>query len=135
MTLALAYAYLSNSYSALINSNLLDPKEFAPRAEAAARKALELDESLPEGHLAMANIKIDAWDWAVAEREINRALELNPNLAEAHLIYATYLGIHGQRELSVAALNRVRQLHPLSLTANLGPHNGANHFAPIRSGR
>src|SRR3712207_8587167 len=43
---ALAYAELSNGYSQLINTNLLDPKEFTPQAELMARKALELDDGL-----------------------------------------------------------------------------------------
>ena len=114
---ALAYAELSNSYSSLINSNLLDPKEFRPMAEAAAHKALELDESLAEAHLAMGGLKIFSWEWAVAEREIKRAIELNPNLAQAHRTYALYHNIHGRREQAVAELKRISELDPLSLSA------------------
>jgi eukaryotic-like serine/threonine-protein kinase len=115
---ALAYAELAVCYSSLINRNELEPKEFTSQAEAAARKALELDESLAEAHVAMANLKIYAWDWAVAEREIKRALELNPNLVPAHNTYALYLRIHGRREEAVAEFNRARELDPLSQSAN-----------------
>ncbi len=116
-TYALAYAELSGTYAGLMNNNVRR-KEFAPKAEAAARKALELDETLPEAHLAMAGVKLYAWEWAVAEREIKRAMELNPNFAQAHSLYAYYLGIQGRREQAVAELKRVRELDPLSLSAN-----------------
>jgi tetratricopeptide (TPR) repeat protein len=115
---ALAYAEMSDSYNSLITNNELEPKEFTPKAEAAARKALELDANLAEAHLAMAWVKISAWDWAAAEREIKRAIELNPNLVGAHRTYAIYLGVHGKREECVAEWNRVRELDPLSLSAN-----------------
>lgn len=115
---ALAYAELSASYESLVNNNLLDPKEGLPKAEEAARKALELDEGLAEGHLALADIKLNAWDWAVAEREIKRAIELNPNLAQAHIKNAYYLNIQGRREQAIAETERSRELDPLAPRAN-----------------
>jgi tetratricopeptide (TPR) repeat protein len=115
---ALAYAELSGSYSSLITFNELQQNEFAPKAEAAALKAVELDENLAEAHLAVANIKINAWDWPVAEREIKRALELNPNLVRAHRLYAIYHRIHGRREEALAELDRARELDPLSISAS-----------------
>jgi serine/threonine-protein kinase len=114
---ASAYADLTASYRGLINSNILDPKVFMPKAEAAARRAVELDESLPEAHLALAGVKMDAWDWTAAEHEIQRALELNPNLATAHRQYAWYLRIQGRLEESVPELKRVTELDPLSFSA------------------
>lgn len=111
---ALAYAGLSGAYVNLININVLDPKEFMPKAEAAAYKALELDESLPEAHLAVAGIKFFAWEWAAAEREYKRALELNPNHAEAHSTYMFYLTIQGHKEQALAEAKRARELDPLA---------------------
>ncbi|HBB95042.1 MAG TPA: hypothetical protein DC054_06600 [Blastocatellia bacterium] len=115
---ALAYAELSVSYESLVNNNLLDPKEGLPKAEEAARKALELDEGLAEGHLALAEIKLNAWDWAVAEGEIKRAIELNPNLAQAHIKYAYYLKTQGQPQQAIAETKRARELDPLAPGAN-----------------
>jgi TolB-like protein/DNA-binding winged helix-turn-helix (wHTH) protein/Flp pilus assembly protein TadD len=111
---ALAYANLSSAYSGLVNTNVLDPKEFTPKAEAAAYKALELDESLPEAHLAMAGSKFFAWEWAAAEREFKRAIELNPNHAGAHSAYMIYLTIQGRNEQALAEAKRARELDPLS---------------------
>jgi serine/threonine-protein kinase len=115
---ALVHADLARSYSSLITNDVLPQKEFGPKAEAAALKAVELDNNLAEAHLAVARIKIDAWDWATAEREIKRALELNPNLVAAHRVYSLYHGIHQRLEESVSELERARYLDPLSTSAS-----------------
>ena len=111
---ALAYAELSNSYRSLIGSSIYDPKEYLPKAEAAAQKALELDESLADAHYAMANLKTYAWQWAAAEAQYKRAIELNPNLALAHRWYASYLRLMGRHEQAIVEIKRARELDPLS---------------------
>src|SRR6185295_16657288 len=113
---ALVYATLADLYSGLITNDMLPQKEFGPKAEAAALKAVELDDNLAEAHLALAGRKIDAWDWAAAEREIKRALELNPNLAAAHRLYGQYHANPRRREEAVAELERARDLDPLSVS-------------------
>ena len=60
----LAHADLSDIYRSLVSSGLLDPKEYLPKARAAAQKALELDEGLADGHYALANLMTYAWEWA-----------------------------------------------------------------------
>ena len=65
-----AYAALADSYSALgggwLNSSTT---EFLPKAKAAARKALELDDTLAEAHASLAYALFFDWDWIDAERE------------------------------------------------------------------
>jgi TolB-like protein/DNA-binding winged helix-turn-helix (wHTH) protein/Tfp pilus assembly protein PilF len=112
---ALAYVELSGLYAELVNTNVLDPKEFTPKAEMAAYKALELDDNLAEAHLAVSVIKRYSWEWEAAEREIKRAIELNPNLLKAHSEYMFYLIIQGRRDEAVAAAKRARELDPLSV--------------------
>ena len=75
---------------------MLPYSEAYSKARAAATKALEIDETLPQAHtaLALVNVRLD-WDWAGAEREYKRAIELNPNSAEAHGGDASYLGQSG----------------------------------------
>jgi serine/threonine-protein kinase len=121
-TYALAYAELSVCYLDLAAGSVLDPKEFTPKAEAAARKAVDLDESLADAHYALALSKRDAWEWASAEREYQRAIELNPNLAAAHLRYAFYLSLVGRHKQGIAEIERARELDPLSsaVNANVG---------------
>jgi len=121
-TYALAYAELAVCYLDLAAGSVLDPKEFTPKAEAAARKAVGLDESLADAHYALALSKREAWEWASAEREYQRAIELNPNLAAAHLRYAFYLSLVGRHKQAIAQIERARELDPLSsaVNANVG---------------
>jgi eukaryotic-like serine/threonine-protein kinase len=115
---ALAYAELSTRYETLVVYNVLDPQQFTPKAVAAAQRAVELDESLAEAHLALASLKRNDWDWAAAEREFKRTIELAPNLARAHSGYSAYLSNLGQHEQAIAEINRARELDPLSLPLN-----------------
>lgn len=113
---ALAYAELSKSYLDLGGVlGFFSPKEFFPRAKAAAMKALELDETLAEAHAALASIKqYFDWDWVGAEKEVNRALQLNPNYAFAHNIHGTVLESTGRFDEAIAARKRAAELDPLS---------------------
>ena len=112
-TYARAYAELSTNYNILFAQGILDPKEFLPKAEAAARRALELDESLADAHAALAFVLANKWDWTTAERENKRAIELNPNLPEAHLLYSIYLTNLGRHDEAITEAKRARELDPL----------------------
>jgi TolB-like protein/DNA-binding winged helix-turn-helix (wHTH) protein len=87
---AAAYAGLAAAYS--VRANLYTPPtEDYPKAKAAADKALQLDEGLPNAHRAMAAIHIFYdWDWPAANRELTRLWELDPN-PTTHLLEAYYL--------------------------------------------
>ena len=115
---ALAYADLSDIYRSLINSGLLDPKEYLPKAKEAAQRALDLDDALADAHYAIANLMTYQWQWADAEREYQRAIELNPNLALAHRWYAAYLRVMGRHDEAIAEITRARALDPLSPGVN-----------------
>jgi tetratricopeptide (TPR) repeat protein len=67
--------------------------------EAAALKAIELDDSLPQAHDMLASIYYDnAYDWAKAVREQKRVVELTPNDVSAHTALAIILGSLGRFE-------------------------------------
>jgi eukaryotic-like serine/threonine-protein kinase len=119
---AQAYAYLGGSYKSLIGNSILDPGEFRMAAEAATKRALELDPNLADAHYTLANLRTDAWDWAGAEQAFKRAIELNPSSAAAHNAYSNYLAVMGRHDESVASIRRARELDPLSLIihANVG---------------
>jgi serine/threonine protein kinase/Tfp pilus assembly protein PilF len=110
---ALAWVGVAKAHLGFAGNSLLDPKEALTRAKAAVKKALELDETLAEAHAVLANIKLNAWDWAGAEREYKRAVELNPNLAEAHFRYSGYLSIMGQHTEALAEVQRANEVDPL----------------------
>ena len=115
---AAAYAELSDHYRGLVNSSILDPSEYLPKAEQAALRALEIDEGLAEAHYALANLETQAWQWAEADRGYRRAIELNPNLALAHRWYASYLRLMGRHAEAIAEIERARALDPLSPVVN-----------------
>jgi len=116
---ALAYAGLANAYISLVADSLLPKAEAIPKAKQAALRALQLDDSLSEAHVASARIlSYYDWDWAGAEREFKRAIELNGNSGEAHREYAAYLTNVGRNEQAVAEVKKARELDPLTLVTN-----------------
>jgi hypothetical protein len=78
-----------------------------PRAEAAARKSLALDEGLSEAHLALALVNHHYhWNWDAAEAGYRRAIELNPSFAASHLWYAWMLLPLGKRAEAFQEIER-----------------------------
>jgi len=115
---AMAYGGLADTYALLCNYGER-PKECFPKAKAAALRAVELDETLAEPHVALAFVTYRfERNWAEAEREFRRAIELNPNYATAHHWYGEYLGLAGRHPESIAELRQAQQLDPLSLIIN-----------------
>jgi TolB-like protein/predicted Ser/Thr protein kinase len=113
----LPYAGLALAYPIIYHGlgGTIPPPEGFPRARAAALKALELDESSAQAHLALAGVKLYFdWDWAGAEKEFRRALELNPNLPEAHAHYGWYFQLFGRFEEGLAEGKRAVELDPLT---------------------
>ena len=113
---ALAYAGLANAYISMVADSLLSKAEAIPKAKEAAMKALQLDDSLAEAHVASARIMTYYdWDWAGAEREFKRAIELNSNSGDAHREYAAYLTNVGRSEQAIAEAKQARELDPLTM--------------------
>jgi eukaryotic-like serine/threonine-protein kinase len=110
---ALAWAGVANFYLSFAGLSLLDPKEALPKAKAAARRALELDEALADAHSVLAGVKQDEWDWAGAERGHKRAVELNPNSVDARHRYARFLSVMGRHEEALAEVKLAQGLDPL----------------------
>jgi len=93
----------------------LDPRDALPKAEAAAEKAIALDDSLPEAHSTMAAaVYAGRWDWKWSEREIRRAVELDPNFAEGWHLYAKMLGPLNRSEEAIAAQKKATELDPFA---------------------
>lgn len=113
---ARAYAGLADSYALIAGYSGVPTGDFMARARAAARRAVELDDSLPEAHTALALvIQNYDFDWQTAEAEFRRAIALNPNYATAHQWYAEHLMWQGRFQEALGESERARQLDPLSL--------------------
>ncbi|MGQ0764624.1 MAG: protein kinase domain-containing protein [Gemmatimonadota bacterium] len=112
---ALAYAGLAEAYGLVEIFRPGSSRDDAELSKSAALKAIELDETLAQAHVALANYRIGKeWNYKGAEAGYKRALELNPNLADAHISYASYLSIFGDQGAAIAEWKRGIELDPFS---------------------
>jgi len=116
---ARAYAGLSDVYYAMVTYSYAPAKESYPKAREAALKALMIDNSLAEAHVASARVKGEYdWNWAEAEEEIVRAIKLNPGYATAHQWYSAYLSWMARFDEAIEEVKLALELDPLSLAIN-----------------
>ncbi len=114
-----AYAGLADAYHVLWVYSDVPPREMYLKARTAARKALEIDNTLAEAHTSLAAIMADdEWDFAGAEKEFRRAIELNSNYATAHQWFAECLTYVGRFEEAIIEIQRAQVLDPFSLVIN-----------------
>jgi serine/threonine protein kinase/tetratricopeptide (TPR) repeat protein len=118
---AAAYAWLSLIYSHLVYFGYSDVAEFYPRARAAAKKALELDDTLAEAHFSLGMVLLrQNWDFSGAERELRRSLELNPDYWLGHIGLGQLHRYRGRFDESIVALKRAIDLEaPLGVVATI----------------
>jgi TolB-like protein/tetratricopeptide (TPR) repeat protein len=115
---ALAYAGLADAHALLPIYAATPPRDDVRQALAAARKAVELDDTLAEAHTSLANALGADMQFAESIKEFQRAIALNPNYATAHQWYGEALQSNGQFDEAVAELKRAQELDPLSLIIN-----------------
>ncbi len=126
---ALAYAGLAQAWMVLPAYNGGAPVECKPHAEAAARKALSLDETLSDAVAVLASIKAEYdFDFPSARAEYERAIQLNPNDATARHWFSTdCLATTGDHVSELAEMQRAAELDPLSLVINTNLGNAYLH--------
>jgi eukaryotic-like serine/threonine-protein kinase len=119
---ARAYVGLSRSYWDLQRRGFEVPKDASRKIVASAMKAVELDESLSEAHVALAIVKNFFFlDWTGGLRECRRALELDPNSFEANFRYAMELAVVGQADEALVYAKRADDLdHTRTRGSRLG---------------
>jgi serine/threonine-protein kinase len=117
---ALAWTGVSDCYAMLGMDRYaaLPPREAYPKAKAAARKALEIDDGLAEAHTSLGYALLVSWEWVAAEKEFRRAIQLNPDYAQAHHFYGFLLAARGRAEESLAQFRQALEIDPLSLITN-----------------
>lgn len=118
---ALAYAGLADCYgiigAAIVGT--VPAREVAPKAEAAARRALELDPSLAEAQTSLATVMLNyKWDWSAAGSGFRQAIELDKGYATAHQRYSLYLMAMGRTDQSMTEIHQALNLDPLSVSMN-----------------
>lgn len=113
----LAYAGLADAEVELVGFGNVQPADGVPRAKAAALKAIALNESLAEAHVALAYAHAEDWMWSDAYKEFQRALELNPGNVVALYQYGFFLSLTGNFPEAISLVQRAVESDPLSAIA------------------
>ena len=117
---ALAYAAIAQAWLLLPAYNGGAPDDCFPASEEAAKKALALDETCADAHVALASIESTyRFNYPKSIAEFERAIELKPNDATAHQWLANdTLANVGESDREVAEMKHALALDPLSLVIN-----------------
>jgi TolB-like protein/Flp pilus assembly protein TadD len=114
-----AYSGLADSYIALASRDLYPPLQLMPKADAAARRALELDPELAEAHASMGAIhEVFHWHWERAQEEYLTALRLNAGYVTARQWYALALAHRGRFAEALTQMSVAAESDPLSFMIN-----------------
>lgn len=119
---AQAYIGLAESYNHLTTEGRppVPVQEAMPKVRAALQRALELDETLPEAHVTLAEVMYEFdYDWVNAEREFKRAIELNPNLPYARMGYGWFLLYSVRFDEALRQLERAQEVDPRNLLVQM----------------
>jgi len=118
---AAAWAWLGNSYGLRAVDDEVPAKDVTAQAEAAARKAVELDDSLPDGHATLAGwYFFFGWDLARADVESKRAVELDPTIAESHHLRSYVLFAMNRNDEALQEQKRSLEINPFVKSWTLG---------------
>jgi tetratricopeptide (TPR) repeat protein len=120
---ALPHVGLADALAVLGVFNLRPPVAVFPRARAAARRAIELDDRLADAHASLGHVatQFDR-DWREGERLYRLALELRPSYAQAVMWLANNHLMQGQIPEALSEARQAQLLEPMSLSfaANVG---------------
>ncbi len=110
-----AYAGVAMVWVGRSQMGFVPPAETAPKAKEAARKAIELDDTVAETHYTLALVRawVD-WNWVGAEREFKRAIELNPSFPDALIYYSHFLMNLGRPGEAMPQAMRALELDPFN---------------------
>jgi TolB-like protein/Flp pilus assembly protein TadD len=112
---ALAWAARAQSYVVLGDYVAISREEALEQGTAAARRALEIDESLSEAHSSLGMfLGFYEWRWDEAEGHFRRALELNPSCPSTRWWYTHFLRATDRLDEALTEARIARDLDPLS---------------------
>jgi TolB-like protein/DNA-binding winged helix-turn-helix (wHTH) protein/tetratricopeptide (TPR) repeat protein len=118
---AAAWSGLADSLSLQAVDGDVLPEKIATRAEAAARRALELDDQLGDAHKSIAAIHLFLrWDFRQADRESARAVELEPGDSEAHHLRSYVLEVLDRKDEALQEQKKATELDPLLRPWSMG---------------
>jgi eukaryotic-like serine/threonine-protein kinase len=124
---SLAYAGLADTYNLMGGAfRLLPHDEAAGLADAAARRALEIDPDLADAHASLGLNQANQFRFRSAERELRAAIALNPSYASARVWLSLVLRATGRRDEALAEVRKAYEVDPLS------PHVATNLASSLR---
>jgi len=111
---ALALVQIADVWIFRYQAGMAPRLEVKPLITKPLEKALEIDNTLAEAHVALAAYRCwTEWDWEGAEKALQQALRLNPNHAGAHQVYSHLLCFMGRTEESLPHIELALKLDPL----------------------
>jgi TolB-like protein/tetratricopeptide (TPR) repeat protein len=115
---ARAHVGLGDAYAVSAFYDYLPPREAYPKAEAAARRAIELDPALAAPHATMGYIlTYYHMDWSRSDEAFKRALAADPDYATAHQWYGNLLTVAARFGEAEREFRAAQEADPLSLIA------------------
>ena len=93
----------------------MDPRIAIPEAEAAARKALEIDDTIGELHGVYGVIRLYYYEWEQGLRYCKRAVILGPQDVYAYHVYSNILLVTRKFSKAIDIIQQAVKLDPLSL--------------------
>jgi len=110
-----AYAYAAGTYGYLGATGQIKQDIAFDKVNEYSEKAIELDDTLAESHLAKSNAQIFyKWDPKAAYESLQKALELNPSHPEVNDLFGLYYILIGKKEEAVKVLSKAAEKDPLS---------------------
>ena len=110
---ALGWTGLGDYYAMRAINGEVDPLRALQQAEAAARKAVELDDSLPRAHATLGGmIFFNRGDGVQALNELTRAAELDPRDGETFHLHAKVLCALGRYDEAISVQKQSTAINP-----------------------
>jgi TolB-like protein/Flp pilus assembly protein TadD len=114
-----SYAGLAQSYASIPPYMSATSADIALKTRDAASKALALDSTLGEAHIALGIADSYDYQWQSAEQEFKQAVQFSPGVASTHLAYGRFLTRLGRFDEAISELQKARVLDPVSAPAHL----------------
>jgi TolB-like protein/class 3 adenylate cyclase/Tfp pilus assembly protein PilF len=112
---AQAYAMAAGQYSYLGATGQMSPAKAFELVHRYADKALLIDASVAEGHVAKASAYLfHEWNWRKAYNELQKAIQLNPAAASTYQMLGFYYILMGQKDEAVKIMEEAATQDPLS---------------------
>lgn len=116
---ALPYAMIAEAYSYLGSAGQVSPHKAFEIVQEYADKALQLDATIAEGHIARASRYLYyEWEWKKAYDALQKAIQLNPGAITAYRLLAFYYLAVGEKQNAVNILEEAMRIDPLSPLVN-----------------